>query len=56
MNPYTWAKEYVKKLTEEEKENNFKIIAKYSPTKQIALNKQTLFNAGYLFYNPFTMN
>lgn len=49
VDPYTWAKEYAKKLTQEEKEKNHRIIAKYSPSKQIALNKQTLFNAGYLF-------
>ena len=49
VDPYTWAKEYAKKLTQEEKESNYKIITKYSPTKQIELNKQTLFNAGYLF-------
>lgn len=49
VDPYTWAKEYAKKLTQEEKENSYKIIARYSPTKQIELNKQTLFNAGYLF-------
>src|SRR5699024_12426131 len=49
VDPYTWAKEYAKKLTQEEKENNYKIIAKFSPIKQIDLNKQTLFNAGYLF-------
>lgn len=47
--PYTWAKEYAKKLTLEEKENNHKIIAKYNPSKQIGLDKQTLFNTGYLF-------
>lgn len=47
--PYTWAKAYAKKLTLEEKKNNHKIIAKYSPNKQIALDKQTLFNSGYLF-------
>ncbi len=49
VDPYTWAKEYAKKLTQEEKANSYKIIARYSPTKQIELNKQTLFNAGYLF-------
>lgn len=49
VDPYTWAKEYAKKLTRKEKENNHKIIAKFSPVKQIELNKQTLFNAGYLF-------
>ncbi|ONK21344.1 hypothetical protein BLX87_22285, partial [Bacillus sp. VT-16-64] len=46
---YTWAKEYAKKLTLEGKERNYKIVTKYSPAKQIPLNKQTLFNAGYLF-------
>jgi len=49
VDPYTWAKEYAKELTRKEKENNHKIIAKFSPTKQIKLNKQKLFNAGYLF-------
>lgn len=49
VDPYTWAKEYAKKLTLEEKKNNRRIIAKYNPTKQIERNKQTLFNAGYLF-------
>src|SRR5690625_3396945 len=49
VDPYTWAKEYAKKLTLEEKKNNRKIIARYNPTKQIERNKQTLFNAGYLF-------
>lgn len=49
VDPYTWAKEYAKKLTQEEKEYNHEIIAKYNPTKQIKLNKQTLFNTGYLF-------
>lgn len=49
VNPYTWAKEYAKKLTQEEKESSYKVIARYSPTKQIELNKQTLFNAGYFF-------
>lgn len=49
VDPYTWAKEYAKKLTQEEKESNYKVIAKYSPTKQIELNKQTLFHSGYLF-------
>lgn len=49
VDPYTWAKEYARKLTEQEKENNRKIIAKYSPMKQLPLNKQILFNTGYLF-------
>lgn len=49
VDPYTWAKEHARKLTQEEKESSYKIIAQYSPFKQIMLNKQTLFNAGYLF-------
>lgn len=49
VDPYTWAKEYAEKLTQEEKEANRKIIAKFSPTNQIPLHKQVLFNAGYLF-------
>lgn len=49
IDPYTWAKEYAKELREQEKESNRKVIAQYSPIKQIPLNKQTLFNTGYLF-------
>src|SRR5699024_3666868 len=49
VDPYTWAQEYAKKLTLEEKANNRKVIAKYNPARQIESNKQTLFNAGYLF-------
>lgn len=49
IDPYTWAKEYAEKLSQEEKERDSKVIVKYNPTKQIALGKQTLFTAGYLF-------
>jgi transposase len=49
VDPYTWAKEYAKQLTQEDMKSSHKIIAKFSPSKQIALNRQTLFNAGYLF-------
>lgn len=49
VDPYTWAKEYAEELTQKEKENSQKVIVKYSPTKQIALNKQRQFNTGYLF-------
>lgn len=49
VNPYTWAKEYAKELTQKEKESSQKVIVKYSPTKQITLNKQRQFNTGYLF-------
>lgn len=49
VDPYTWAKGYAEELTRIEKEANHKVIAKYNPTKQIELNNQRLFNAGYLF-------
>ncbi len=49
VDPYTWAKEYAKQLAKEEMEDNRKIIAQYSPVKQLPLNKQVLFNTGYLF-------
>lgn len=47
VDPYTWAKEYAEELTQ--KGNSHDVIARYSPTKQITLNKQRLFNVGYLF-------
>lgn len=49
VDPYNWAKEYARELTQKEKESSHKVIVKYNPTKQIALNKQRLFNTGYLF-------
>lgn len=49
VDPYTWAKEYAKELTQKEKESSQKVIVKYSPMKQIALNKQRQFNTGYFF-------
>lgn len=49
VDPYTWAKEYAKELTQKEKESSQNVIVKFSPTKQIALNKQRQFHTGYLF-------
>jgi transposase len=49
VDPFTWAKEYAKELTQKEKENSQKLIVKFSPTKQIEINKQRQFNIGYLF-------
>lgn len=49
VDPYTWAKEYAKKLTLNEKETTREIIAKFKPAGLIPLNKQKLFNSGYLF-------
>lgn len=50
QDPIEWAKNYVAKLNEEEK-NALEpdIIAKFSQSKQIPAGKQALFNGGYLF-------
>jgi len=47
--PYEWAKEYIKQLTLEEKENSRKVRLEYSPTKQISAGVRRTFNGGYLF-------
>ena len=47
--PIEWAKKYVEKLNEKEKNGTREIIVKYSPTKSIEKNKQLSFNVGYLF-------
>lgn len=47
--PYLWAKEYVKKLSLEEKENSHKVLVTYSPGKQIPMGIQRTYNGGYLF-------
>lgn len=45
-----WAKDYVKKLNEEQKKGKEPdIIAKYSPNKTITKDEISLFNGGYLF-------
>jgi transposase len=47
--PYEWAKEYIKKLNEEEKEQTRKILIPYEQSKIIPKNEQRSFNGGYLF-------
>ncbi|HOA80563.1 MAG TPA: transposase, partial [Defluviitaleaceae bacterium] len=47
--PYEWAKEYIKKLNEEEKEQTRKILVPYEQSKIIPKNEQRSFNGGYLF-------
>lgn len=47
--PLEWAKNYVKKLNQKEKEDNLDIIIKKSTSKLIPKNQQNLFNGGYLF-------
>lgn len=49
QDPYAWAKDYIKKLTLEEKENSRKVLLEYSPIKQIPPDVQRTFNGGYLF-------
>jgi hypothetical protein len=48
--PYEWAKEYIKKLNEEEKEQTRKILIPYEQSKIIPKNEQRSFNGGYLFH------
>lgn len=47
--PYEWAKEYIKKFNEEEKEQTRKILVPYEQSKIIPKNEQRSFNGGYLF-------
>ena len=47
--PIKWAKDYVDKLNEKEKEDKREVLVKYSPTKLITKNEQLSFNGGYLF-------
>ena len=47
--PIKWAKNYVEKLNQQEKEGTRNILVKYNPTKIIQKNQQNSFNGGYLF-------
>lgn len=47
--PYEWAKEYIKKLNEEEKEHSRKILVPFEQSKIISKGEQRSFNGGYLF-------
>lgn len=47
--PYEWAKEYIKKLNKEEKEESRKILVPFKQSKIISKNEQHSFNGGYLF-------
>lgn len=47
--PYEWAKEYIKKLNEEGKEQTRKILVPYEQSEIIPKNEQRSFNGGYLF-------
>jgi len=47
--PYEWAKEYIKKLNEQEKEQTRKILVPFEQSKIILKDEQHSFNGGYLF-------
>jgi len=47
--PYEWAKEYIRKLNEEEKEQTRKILVPFEQSKIISKDEQRSFNGGYLF-------
>lgn len=49
QDPMEWAKEYAKKLTQEEKESKQGILLKYSASTLIDKNVRRSCNAGYLF-------
>ena len=44
-----WAEEYVKELTQKDKDGRREIIIKYSPAKQVEKGRQRLYSGGYLF-------
>lgn len=47
--PYVWAKAYVSKLNEQEKQNKRKILVPFVENKVIEKDTQNSFNGGYLF-------
>ena len=47
--PVQWAKEYIEELNKKEKDEKNDVLVRYSPSKQINLGQQRLFNGGYLF-------
>ncbi len=47
--PYEWAKAYIEKLNQAEKENARKVVFDLSPSKQISMGIQAAYNGGYLF-------
>lgn len=49
QDPYQWAKDYIKKLNEEERQQRRKILVPFEQSKLISKDKQYSFNGGYLF-------
>lgn len=49
QDPYQWAKDYIDKLNEKEREEKGQVIIKCSKSKLISKDTQQSFNGGYLF-------
>ncbi len=47
--PYEWAKQYIEKLNQKEKEQQREVILKFKQSKLLPMDEQRLFNGGYLF-------
>lgn len=47
--PYEWAKRYIDELNQKEKDQQREVIIKYKQSQLLSMNKQRLFNGGYLF-------
>lgn len=47
--PYEWAKEYIRKLNKEEKEQTRKVLVPFEQSKVISKDEHRFFNGGYLF-------
>lgn len=47
--PYEWAKQYIEKLNQKEKEQSREVLLKFKQSKLLSMNEQHSFNGGYLF-------
>lgn len=47
--PIAWAKEYIKQLTEQEKEQKREVVVRFKQSKHLPKDKQQCFFGGYLF-------
>lgn len=47
--PYEWAREYIKKLNQEEKMQQREVLVKFKQSKRLTREQQRLFYGGYLF-------
>ena len=47
--PIAWAKEYIKQLTEQEKEQKREVVVRFKQSKHLPKDKQQCFLGGYLF-------